>query len=135
IMLILLGLNLRVRRHEEETDDDDEEPIVDFEYYSTIFDKCIEIMNELFGKIGEIELKNAYNITATNFMKNLIFYGKPRIASNRLVRIKDYKTIVYHINDFNKHFHKFGITVEESEVKIECIGELEKIENRLEEKK
>jgi hypothetical protein len=92
-------------------------------------------MNYFFGKIGEIELKNAFNITATNFIKNLIFYGKPRIAQNRLVLIKDYKGVVYHINDFNKHFFKFGISVEEVEVKVECIGELEKIKRTMEEKR
>jgi hypothetical protein len=67
-------------------------------------------------------------------MKNIIFYGKPRIAQNRLVWIKDYKSIVSHINDFNIHFFKFGISVEEHEVKVECIGELEKIKRSLEEK-
>jgi len=91
-------------------------------------------MNELFGNAAEIELKNAFNITATNFIKNLIFYGKPRVAVSRLIWIKDYNSIVYHINEFNEYFLKFGISVEESEVKLECLGELEKIEAGLQER-
>jgi len=48
--------------------------------------------------------------------------------------IKDYESIVFHINNFNKYFYRFGIYVEESEVRAECLGELEKIENILEER-
>jgi hypothetical protein len=115
IIFILLGLNLRLKQNDES--------IIDFEHYSFLFDKCMGIMNYLFGKIEEIELKNAYNMTVTNFIKNIIFYGKPRVAHTRLVWIKHYKAIVSHINDFNEYFYKFGITVEEAEVKTECIEE------------
>lgn len=89
-------------------------------------------MREIFVTDGEIELKNAYNITATNFIKNLIFYTKPRVVAKRLVWIKDYKSIVSLIDDFNKYFLKFEISVNESKVKVECLGELEKIEHHLE---
>lgn len=130
IIFILLGLNLRARH-----DKNNDQPIIDFEHYSILYDKGLVIMNELFGRIGETELKNAYNITATNFIKNLIFYGKPRIATRRVVWIKDYQSIVSHINDFNKYFSRFGISVKEPEVKIECLGELQKIQRRIEEKK
>lgn len=126
IIFILLGLNLRPKQNES---------IIDFEHYSMLFDKCIGIMNHLFGKIGEIELKNAYNITATNFIKNIVFYGKPRVAHTRLAWIKDYTDIISHINDFNKYFYKFGIAVEEAEVKAECIGELQKIQRTIDKKK
>ncbi len=91
-------------------------------------------MNFLFGKIGEIELKNAYNITVTNFIKNIIFYGKPCVIHTRLVWINDYKAVVSHIHDFNKYFYKFGITVEEAEVKTECLEELHKIQRSIKEK-
>ena len=126
ILFILLGLNLRLKKEPQST--------IDFEHYSMLFDKCIGIMKGLFGETAEIELKNAYNITATNFMKNLIFYGKPLIARIRIVWIKDHKSIVYHINEFKKNFYRFGIYVEESEVKVECLGELDKIENILKER-
>jgi hypothetical protein len=86
LSFILLGLNLRSKDYQDE-------PVIDFGHYSILFDKSIAIMNELFGKAAEIELKNAFNITATNFIKNLIFYGKPRVAVSRLVWIKDYKSI------------------------------------------
>ena len=122
-LFMLLGLNLRLKKE-----------IIDFEQYSMLFNKSIGIMKVLFGEAAEIELKNAYNITATNFMKNLIFYGKPRIARIRIVWIKDYGSIIFHINEFNKYFYRFGIHVEESEVKVECLGELEKIENILKER-
>jgi hypothetical protein len=82
----------------------------------------------------DIELKNAYNMTVTNFIKNIIFYGKPRVAHTRLVWIKHYKAIVSHINDFNEHFYKFGITVEEAEVKTECLEELQKIQRTIDKK-
>jgi very-short-patch-repair endonuclease len=123
ILFILLGLNLRLQKE-----------TIDFEHYSMLFDNSIGIMKGLFGDTAEIELKNAYNITATNFMKNLIFYGKPLIARKRIVLIKDYESIIFHINEFNKYFYRFGIHVEESEVKVECLGELEKIENILKER-
>jgi very-short-patch-repair endonuclease len=126
VLFILLGLNLRLKRDPPST--------IDFEHYSMLFDKCLGIMKDLFGDAAEIELKNAYNITATNFMKNLIFYGKPLITKFRIVWIKDYESIVFHINNFNKYFYRFGIYVEESEVRAECLGELEKIENILKER-
>jgi very-short-patch-repair endonuclease len=125
ILFMLLGLNLRLK---------DPTSTIDFEHYSMLFNKSIGIMKGFFGEAAEIELKNAYNITATNFMKNLIFYGKPLIARIRIVWIKDYETIIFHINEFKKHFYRFGIYVEESEVKVECLGELEKIENILRER-
>jgi very-short-patch-repair endonuclease len=126
LIFILLGLSLHSKHYQDD-------PVIDFGYYSILFEKSIAIMNELFGKAAEIELKNAFNITATNFIKNLIFYGKPRVAVSRLVWIKDYKSIVYHINEFNKYFLKFGIDVKESEVKRECHGELEKVEGAIQE--
>ncbi|MDW0256996.1 MAG: DUF559 domain-containing protein [Nitrososphaeraceae archaeon] len=125
ILFMLLGLNLRLK---------DPTSTIDYEHYSMLFNKSIGIMKGFFGEAAEIELKNAYNITATNFMKNLIFYGKPLIARIRIVWIKDYETIIFHINEFKKHFYRFGIYVEESEVKVECLGELEKIENILKER-
>jgi len=64
VLFILLGLNLRSR---------DPQSVIDFEHYSMLFDKSLGITKDLFGNAAEIELKNAYNITATNFMKNLIF--------------------------------------------------------------
>jgi very-short-patch-repair endonuclease len=126
ILFMLLGLNLCTKKDPQST--------IDFEHYSMLFEKSIGIMKGLFGEAAEIELKNAYNITATNFVKNLIFYGKPLIARIRLVWIKDYENIAFLINDFKKYFYKFRIYVEKSEVKVECLGELEKIESVLKER-
>jgi hypothetical protein len=129
LFYVMLGLNLSTKNEEGY------EPIIDFEHYSNLFDKSIGIMSVLFGKIAELEIRNAYNITVTNFIKNLIFYGKPRIMNNRIVLIKDYHGIISHINDFNKYFSRFGISVQESDVKVECQGELDKIKRHLDEKK
>ena len=126
ILFMLLGLNLRLKSDLQST--------IDFEHYSMLFDKSLGVMKGLFGEAAEIELKNAYNITATNFVKNLIFYGKPLIARIRIVWIKDYESIVFHISDFKRQFYRFGIFVEESEVKVECLGELDRIENILKER-
>jgi hypothetical protein len=42
---------------------------IDLIHYSVFFDKSIRIMKDLFGESAErVELKNAYNITATIFM-------------------------------------------------------------------
>jgi hypothetical protein len=68
-------------------------------------------------------------------MKNLIFYGKPLISKRRIVWVKNYDDIVLHITEFNKHFYRFGRSVEESGVRVECLGELEKIENILRERR
>jgi hypothetical protein len=126
ILFMLLGLNLRVK--------EDAQSLIAFDHYSMLFDKSLGIMKGLFGETAEIELKNAYNITATNFMKNLIFYGKTLIARIRMVWMKDHESIVFHIDEFKKNFYRFGIYVEESEVKVECLGELDKIENILKER-
>ena len=64
----------------------------------------------------DLHISNAY----WNYLINR--YSKP-----------DYESIIFHINEFNKYFYRFGIHVEESEVKVECLGELEKIENILKE--
>jgi hypothetical protein len=66
ILFMLLGLNLRVK--------EDAQSLIAFDHYSMLFDKSLGIMKGLFGETAEIELKNAYNITATNFMKNLILW-------------------------------------------------------------
>jgi hypothetical protein len=76
-------------------------------------------------QLAAIYLKNSFNITAPNFIKNLVFYGRPR-AKPGVILIKDAVTLESNIDRFNRNFSKVVITVEKRDVAIECRGELEK---------
>jgi len=112
-MLLLLGLNLK-------TGDDG---ILDFEYSADIFGKGIHIVQNIFREQGEtagIHLKNMFNVSAPGFFKNLVFFGGPNI-NPRLVSINSLKSLKAHLNDFNRHFSRYQVSVEEGEVKDECL--------------
>lgn len=112
-MLLLLGLNLKTR----------EDGILDFEYSADIFGKGIHIIRNIFGEQGEtagIHLKNMFNVSAPGFFKNLVFFGGPNI-NPRIVSINSLKLLKAHINDFNNHFSPYQVSVEEGEVKDECL--------------
>ena len=116
LILQLLGLNLRKR----------DDGTIDFEYHSMLFSKAMEIISDLFGsKISSTHLQNSFNITAPNFIKNLVFEGGPKI-NPRIVSIDDGTNLDSHIENFNLNFSKLGITVEKFDVMIECTKELEK---------
>jgi very-short-patch-repair endonuclease len=116
LILQLLGLNLRKR----------DDGAIDFEYHSMLFSKAMEIISDLFGsKISSTYLQNSFNITAPNFIKNLVFEGGPKI-NPRIVSITDSTNLNSHIENFNQNFSKLGITVEKFDVMIECTKELEK---------
>ena len=116
LILQLLGLNLRKR----------DDGTIDFEYHSMLFSKAMEIISYLFGsKISSTHLQNSFNITAPNFIKNLVFEGGPKI-NPRIVSIDDSTNLDSHIENFNLNFSKLGITVEKFDVMIECTKELEK---------
>ena len=112
-MLLLLGLNLKTG----------EDGILDFEYSANIFGKGIHIVRNIFGEQGEtagIHLKNMFNVSAPGFFKNLVFFGGPNI-NPRLVSINSLKSLKAHLNDFNRHFSRYQVSVEEGEVKDECL--------------
>jgi len=91
-----------------------------------LFSKAMEIISDLFGsKISSTHLQNSFNITAPNFIKNLVFEGGPKI-NPRIVSIDDSTNLDSHIENFNLNFSKLGITVEKFDVMIECTKELEK---------
>jgi very-short-patch-repair endonuclease len=116
LILQLLGLNLRKR----------DDGTIDFEYHSMLFSKAMEIISNLFGSnIASRYLQNSFNITAPNFIKNLVFEGGPKI-NPRIVSITDSTNLDSHIENFNQNFSKLGITVEKFDVMIECTKELEK---------
>jgi Protein of unknown function (DUF559) len=121
-MLQLLGLNL----HKKEDPNANNAIIIDFEHFSMLFGKAIKIISDLFrSQISGSYLKNSFNITAPNFIKNLVFEGGPKINQG-IVSIKDSTTLEYYIESFNRNFSKLGISVAKSNVMIECIKELEK---------
>ena len=155
LILLLLGLNLRRRREAEENDDD----MLDWEYSAALLEKGIDIVQTLFrskaeegvggkgqeeeaereekeaedeedktGTMTGIHLKNMFNISAPGFFKNLIFQGGPNINLG-IVKIKDIEMLKASIEDFNTHFAKFGITVDISDIKNECLGTLRKMDN------
>ena len=119
-MMLLLGLNFKAS----------DDGTADFQNYARLFDHTLLVFQEFFGEIGKIELKNEFNISATNFLKNLIIYGKPRILRKRIITIQNDEDIRNLLKIFNSNFSKFGIQVSEEDLKIECLHEKEKISRR-----
>lgn len=112
-MLLLLGLNLKIN----------ENRILDFEHSAHVFGKSIHIIREIFGEQGEtagIHLRNMFNVSAPGFFKNLVFFGGPNINPG-VVLIDNLELLRAHINEFNKHFSAYQVSVEESEVRDECL--------------
>lgn len=115
-ILQLIGLNLRKGQ----------DNIIDFEHHSKLFRLATKILSEIFGSnIFGRYLQNAFNITATNFIKNLVFQGGPMINAG-IISIGNTFTLELCIEKFNQSFSKLGIAVERTDVKIECIKELKK---------
>jgi hypothetical protein len=117
IMLSLLGLNFKAS----------DDGTADFHNYATLFEKAIFILQEFFGYIATVELKNEFNISATTFLKNLVYYGKPGIVPNRIIYIKNYDDIQNLVKNFNSNFSTLDIQVSENDLKIECLHERKKI--------
>ena len=69
-------------------------------------------------------------MSATNFLKNLVFYGKPRILPKRAITIQNDEDISNLVKSFNFNFSKFGIQVSDEDLKIECLHEKEKISGK-----
>ena len=128
LMLLLNGLNLRKKQ----------DGILDFTYSLNLLEKAIDVLDGLFrigssnskeGSMADIHLKNMYNITTPGFFKNLIFKGGPNINPG-IVSIRDKATLEAHIDNFNKIFSKIGITVEPSDIKVECNSALRKLPDK-----
>ena len=117
IMLSFMGLNFKAS----------DDGTADFHNYATLFEKAIFILQEFFGDIATVELKNEFNISATTFLKNLVYYGKPGIVPNRIVYIKNYDDIQNLVKNFNSNFSTLDIQVSENDLKIECLHERKKI--------
>lgn len=120
-MLLLWGLNLKVS----------EEGVVDFEYSARLFGRAILIVQEIYGNQGKtagVHLKNMFNVSAPGFFKNLVFFGGPNINQG-IISITNLPLLKRHIDEFNKHFSEYGVSVEDEEVKVECLYTLNKMKD------
>ena len=121
-MLQLLGLNLKKKENSNGS-------TIDFSHFYEILKKSIDILNNIFNSdIFGIYLTNAFNITAPNFIKNLVFNGGPKISPG-IVSIKDKDTLETIIKDFNQSFNKIDIFVDKNDIMVECIEEIKKIKD------
>lgn len=122
-MLLLLGLNLKTGDY----------GALDFKYSAQVFGKGIEIIREIFGEQGataSIHLKNMFNVSAPGFFKNLVFYGGPNINPG-IVSINNLNLLKRQISEFNKHFSSYQVSVEEDEVRDECLYAFNNIETNV----
>lgn len=119
-MLLLLGLNLKTGDY----------GALDFKYSAQVFGKGIEIIRQIFGEQGataSIHLKNMFNVSAPGFFKNLIFYGGPNINPG-IVSVNNLDLVKRQISEFNRHFLSYQVSVEEDEVRDECLYAFNNIE-------
>lgn len=129
MILYLLGLNVLDKQDAEKNHAG---KMIDFESFHSFFERALAILSEMFAdQFADIYLKNSFNITAPNFIKNLVFVGGPR-AKPGIISIKDADTLESNIESFNRNFSEEGITVEKNDVAIECREELEKLKRRTE---
>lgn len=122
-MLLLLGLNLKTGDY----------GALDFKYSARVFGKGIEIIREIFGEQGataSIHLKNMFNVSAPGFFKNLIFYGGPNINPG-IVSVNNLNLVKRQISEFNRHFSSYQVSVEEDEVRDECVYAYNNIETNV----
>lgn len=122
-MLLLLGLNLKTGDY----------GALDFKYSAQVFGKGIEIIREIFGEQGataSIHLKNMFNVSAPGFFKNLVFYGGPNINPG-IVSVNNLDLVKRQISEFNRHFSSYQVSVEEDEVRDECLYAFNNIETNV----
>lgn len=122
-MLLLLGLNLKTGDY----------GALDFKYSARVFGKGIEIIREIFGEQGataSIHLKNMFNVSAPGFFKNLVLYGGPNINPG-IVSVNNLDLVKRQISEFNRHFSPYQVSVEEDEVRDECLYAFNNIETNV----
>jgi very-short-patch-repair endonuclease len=118
LIFLMLGLDLTINDGGK----------LNFKKLSDFFMNGINIMSNLYGDLAEIYLINAFSVTAPGFMKNLVFYGGPRV-NRKVVTINSIESLEEHISEFNDYFSGIGVKLERHEVKTECVYELEKLDS------
>ena len=68
-----------------------------------------------------------FNVSAPGFFKNLVFYGGPNINPG-VVSINNLNLLKRQISEFNSHFSSYQVSVEEDEVRDECLYAFKNIE-------
>jgi hypothetical protein len=117
LIFLMLGLNLTINDGRK----------LNFKKLSDFFMNGKNIMSKLYGDLAEIYLINAFSVSAPRFMKNLVFYGGPRV-NRKVVTIDSIETFEEHISEFNNYFSGIGVKLERDEVKTECAYELAKLD-------
>lgn len=117
LILVLLGLDLTINDCGK----------LNFKNLFDNFMNGINIMSNLYGDRAKVYLVNGFNVSVANFMKNLIFYGGPRIKPG-LVVINSIESLDDHILQFNNYFSSIGVRLERNEVKSECLHVLERLD-------
>jgi hypothetical protein len=106
LIWLLLGLGLTINDGGK----------LNFKKLSDFFMTGVNIMSNLYGDRAKIYLINAFSVTAPNFMKNLVFYGGPRV-NRGVVTINSIESLEEHISEFNNYFSGIGVNLETDEVK------------------
>ena len=117
LILVLLGLDLTINDWGK----------LNFKNLFDNFMNGINIMSNLYGDRAKVYLLNGFNVSVANFMKNLIFYGGPRIKPG-LVVINSIESLDDHILQFNNYFSSIGVKLERDEVKSECLHVLDRLD-------
>ena len=101
---------------------------IDFEDYARLYEKGVKLMSTMFCTNVELYFRNVFLIVTANFFKNLVFYGGPQV-NHGFVSINDGAALDSYIDDFNRNFVRFGISVERKDIAIECEERLKKLDS------
>lgn len=100
---------------------------LNYDAASKNFQKCIIIVEKMFGESRRADLKNSFLITAPGFIKNLVFKGGPWMNTG-IVNIGDADKLKKNVAEFNQFFEPLGMIVEMENVITECCFEVNKSE-------
>lgn len=81
---------------------------LDYEAALENFQKCITIVEKMFGENRAADLKNSFLITAPGFIKNLVVQGGPAIKKG-IVNINSAEKLRKNVDEFNLNFERVGV--------------------------
>lgn len=114
ILLSAFGIALR---------SNDNKSILDYNNASDNFIKATRLIAAFFGEDAATGMRNQMNISAPNFIKNLVFHGGP-VVKRRIVQISSVDELKANIDGFNEAFRPLGVVVDEEDVILECCEKL-----------